>query len=389
MIRATVLLALLCGLAWWLHGEQARGRFQTVNDGFLEVLLANTRDRFVPDLSRTNDVVFLPLKEEDKSEYAAWPPQPVDYQMILKGTLSYEPTVIVLIDSLQWPNPKPPLIADVADLLLPVPAVVITTRPTDTAVDSLKQSLLPLTLSRGEPRALPNSQGHLSAPEPAILRIGDPALLSKTPADGVPMLASHNEAIHASPALLAVLRALKVPISSVRVFLGGGAGVMADAGFYLPLQESGTLSVAQNLKLNEQNALELMTAQMLDDPESTLPQKMGKGRILVLGIDSETDHSARDQASALAHALALPRVQLLSGHALWIISAIAILLGLSLLTVASPIRSSLLYLLFALVGCYLCFQLQGLWFPPVVPACLLLAAGMIARLLGKSKTTHG
>lgn len=398
MVRATVLLALLGSLAWWLHGEQSRGRFQAVDEGFLELLLANTRDRFVPDLSKTDQVVFLPLREADKTEYAAWPPLPVDYQMILKGALHYKPSVIVLVDALRWPEPKPGLIQELAESLLPVPVVVVTASegPPDADPETaalLKQRLASLRLSRGEPRSLPSVAGPLNAPELPLLRLGDPAILVRSEDGGARMLSVQGEGVRAGPALLGTLRAIQAPLSSVRVALGGGAGVLAGPAFYLPLLEDGSLRIAPDLHLNEQNALDLMTDMMLDEPSGELPKKMGSGRVLVIGVDSEGNHAAREQAQALAHALALPRIQVLGPagqHASW---GVAGLLGLSLLKVrkSAALKRALVFLLFAAVACYLAFQLHTIWFPPAVPACLLLAAGLFVRLFGKkpAPATHG
>lgn len=395
MVRATVLLALLGGLAWWLHGEQSRGRFQKVDDAFLELLLANTRERFVPDLTRADEVVFLPLKEEEKAEYAGWPPLPVDYQMILKGALMFEPSVVVLVDPMRWPEPKPAIIPELADLLLPVPAVVMTASSgagdvEEGAVSRLQQRLASLTLSRGESGRLPKLEGSLLPPELRLLRVGDPSLLVEGEGKGVPLLFSQGGQVRAAPALLGFLRSLKVPVSSVRVALGGGAGVLAGTGVFVPLLEDGRLQVADALVLNEQNALDLMTVSMLDDPASELPKKMGRGRVLVIGTEREGHHVARDQARALAHALALPRLQVLPALGQYIAWGVVALLGISLLGLpkTSALKRALLYLFFALVACYLAFQVKLIWLSPAVPSCLLLASGLFARLFGRKPATR-
>ena len=46
MIRALILLLLLGSLGWWLDREHHAGRFQRVDELFLDFLVANARDRF-------------------------------------------------------------------------------------------------------------------------------------------------------------------------------------------------------------------------------------------------------------------------------------------------------------------------------------------------------
>jgi CHASE2 domain-containing sensor protein len=113
---------------------------------------------------------------------------------------------------------------------------------------------------------------------------------------------------------------------------------------------------------------------------------MGQGKVIVLGMDGANEHQARDQASALAHALALPRLKALGSSAQIIIWAVSALLGLSLLFVsgAKALRRAVLYLLLALVACFLAFQMKSVWFPPAIPALLLLCCGVYCRLFNPS-----
>lgn len=397
MLRAVVLLLALGGLVWWLRGEEARGRFRKVDAGFLEVLLANSRDRFVPDATRTDAVVFLPLRQEEKAEFAAWPPQPVDYQMILQGAMQFDPAVIVLADSLHWPEPKPPLVEELAQLLLPHPAVVVTasTYTSETKVTSeseawLSERLGTLSIQRGENKTLLSADGSLTTPEPTLLRVSDPALLpSHDHTSATPMLGVRSGSIHPAPALLGAFRALNIPVSSASVALGGGAGVLSDSGLYLPLAENGTLVPAASIKLNEQNALSLMTVSMVDDPNQEIADRMGRSRVVVIGMDGPEHVIARQQALALAHTLALPRVEMLSGALRYLPWGVAALLGLSLLTLPreKALSRALVFLLFGVVACYLLFMLKTIWFSPTVPACLLLASGVFLRLFGRTSPT--
>ncbi len=394
MLRALVLLLVLGGLSWWLWGEQSRGRFRQVDAAFLEVLLANTRDRFVPDAAKADQVVFVPLQQSDASEFAAWPPQPVDYQMVLKGALHFKPSVIVLVDPMHWPEPKPPMVASLAEVMLPLPAVVVTacaSSGSDSA-DEAAAALLAgrlgrLVLQRGDSASLPVFASAFTVPELPLLRATDPALLPTPPQqDGaVPVLCVRGGNIHPSPGLLGALRALQIPLSSVSVALGGGAGVLSDGGFYLPVEENGT--ILPSVPLVTQNALDLMTVTMVDDAAEDISRSMGTNRVLVIGMDGPEHGAARQQAEALAHALALPRVQMLTGLVYYVPWLVAVLLGLSLLSLPRDkgLSRSLIYLLFGIVACYLLFVLRTLWFSPVVPACLLIASGLFVRWFGKRK----
>jgi hypothetical protein len=389
MIRFVTLLALLSGLAWWLDGQQARGRFQKMDRGFLELMLANARDRFIPQPGFENPVLFLPLKEAEKNEYAAWPPLPVDYQMILKGALQKHTEVVVITDALRWPAPKPPMIQELADLLLPLTAVVVTSSTlaeADVVAESLFKDRLGTVSVTGSPDTLPQAL-RAGVPESSFIRQSEVAIApeNRSPA----LLANDQGQARATPALMALLRAVKVPLSEVRATIGGGSALYLGDEHFLPLQDDGTLSGAADFPLLEHNALEVMTAGMLEDQSGDLGSKLATAKHLVLGIDSESETLARGQARALAYALALPKVTMLSRSGQWITWALAALLGLSLLTLekSRALNRALLYLLLALVGSFLTFQMQLVWFPPAVPAALVLAAGVFIRLFGRKTST--
>ena len=394
MIRFVTLLALLSGLAWWLDGEQARGRFREVDRGFLELMLANARDRFVPQPSAENPVLFLPLKAEEKNEYAAWPPLPVDYQMILKGALQKHTEVVVLTDPLRWPAPKPPMIQELAELLLPLPAVVVTSSAlaeADVVAESLFKDRLGIVTINGSPDSLPKAQ-RAGVPESSFIRQGEVAILPEN--GNASLLVNDGGHARATPALMALLRAVRVPLSEVRATIGGGSALYLGDQHYLPLQDDGTLAGAADFPIPEHNALEVMTAGMLEDQSGDLGSKLAMAKHLVLGIDSSGQSLAREQARALAYALAVPTVTVLSRLGQWITWGLAALLGLSLLSLdkTRAVKRALLYLLLALVGSFLTFQMQLVWFPPAVPAALVLAAGVFTRLFGRkisTTPTHG
>ena len=122
MIRALILVILLGSLGWWLDREHQAGRFQRVDELFLDFLVANTRDRFSmakPQALAAAPVVLVKMRTADKAEYAGWPPRPLDWQMILKALQPYEPAVVVIPETLFWGHPSPEFVTEAAQALLP------------------------------------------------------------------------------------------------------------------------------------------------------------------------------------------------------------------------------------------------------------------------------
>ena len=173
MIRAFILLLLLSGLGWGLMGEQGRGRFRRVDETFVDFLLANARGRFKPNPENLGEVVFVRLREEDKKEYSAWPPRPIDYLMVAKGLAAHEPAVLVIADPLNWPEPKPDSVAELAQTLLPVPSVVLAAEAApegkaDEASLAFARDHLPrLDRLQGQVQMLPELTNLEHLPEPA------------------------------------------------------------------------------------------------------------------------------------------------------------------------------------------------------------------------------
>ena len=86
MFRPIILILLLAPLAWWLNREQGDGRFQRIDELFLDFLVANSREKLTtPDPAASKDeVLLIRLDPAERAEYSAWPPNPIDWQMILK-----------------------------------------------------------------------------------------------------------------------------------------------------------------------------------------------------------------------------------------------------------------------------------------------------------------
>lgn len=386
MLRAVILLSLLSGLAWWLHGEQQRGRFREIDDTFLDILLASTRDDLKPDPAKLSEVVFLRMREEDKKEYAGWPPQPIDYQMIVKALNASEPAALVIAEPLSWPVPKPDFIEPLAQTLLPLPVIqaagAAVEGTKDAAAVTFANDHLPAVTVRGPASALPEITTFDRPPEPALLNQSDlGCFVAAKPATAFRLGAR----VLPSLEWMAIANATHTPLLFQRLTLGPGAGLHVGDELFVPLNPDGTLP-ASTVAVPTINALDLMTAALTDD-DAVLAQTLGKGKTLVLGIDndSSTPTPARRTAQAIASALALPRVHALPAVQQFVAWGVSALLGLSLLFLPKTkgLTRSLLLLFLAVTASYLAFQGFKIWCPPAIPAALILASGLFVRLFGR------
>ena len=388
MLRGFALLALLSGLAWWLNGEREHGRFREVDEVFLDFMLANARPQLKPDPAKLGEVVFVRLREEDKKEYAGWPPLPIDYLMIARGLAAFDPGVLVIADPLHWKAPKPDSLPELAQALLPIPGVVLgveasSWQTADLATIKFVADHLPaLERMHGQAELLPGLHKLAGLPEPILLPQRDIGVVT-----GPPWFMALRLRDHAVPSLVlaALSRASRTPFAHQRLHTGPGAGVHLGDALFVPLQDDGSI-VPGSLTIPSVNGLDLMTPDVID-PEGGAGKILGKGKTIVIGIDNDGTVAtpARVQAQAIAGALALPRVRVLTfveQIAAWIVAA---LLGLSLLRLPKhkAVGGALLRLFAALVASYLAFQGALVWCPPAIPVALIAAAGLFVRLLGK------
>ena len=387
MIRAFILLLLLSGLGWGLMGEQGRGRFRRVDETFVDFLLANARGRFKPNPENLGEVVFVRLREEDKKEYSAWPPRPIDYLMVAKGLAAHEPSVLVIADPLNWPEPKPDSVVELAQTLLPIPSVVLAAEAApegkaDEASLAFARDHLPrLDRLQGQVQMLPELTNLEHLPEPALVPEKDIGVIShpklsfamRTDGHAVPSLA-----------LAALSCATRTPYSSQRLLAGPGAGAHLGSAWFVPLENDGSLKT-EALSVPSVNGLELMTANLIDT-DAVVTKTLGKGKTVVLGMDNDGPAAtpARLQAQAIAGCLTLPRLHELGSMGqkiLWIVTGLAGFILVLMPKQKATLRT--LGLLFALLlGSYGAFQIGLIWFPPTIPAALIVGAGVFVRLFG-------
>ncbi len=379
MIRSTTLLALLTSLAWWLHGEQSNGRFRQVDETFLDFLLANTRDDLQPDPAKLDRVVLVSLRESDRAEYAAWPPAPLDYHMILKALASHVPEALLITEPLTWSEPKPQFITELGDSLAPLPHVILGTKSSPTAGDtSFAKDRLSIIANLTNTTSLLPTLGSIDqSPEPSIARQCDAGLVTPTPSVGQ----RFQSGVAPSVEVQTISHAMRVPFAQQRIHLGPGAGLHLGDDFFLPLNNDGTFPKTA-VTVPEINALDLMTPGVTAD-DSDPTKSLGKGKIIVLGM---SDDLTRQRAAIIATALAMPRLQILSWIGQIIAWAVAALLALWLVWMpkTKAFTRAIIFLFLALTASYLAFQSFKMWCPPAIPAALIVAGGLFARLFGKS-----
>lgn len=386
MIRALILLLLLSGLGWGLRREQERGRFRQVDETFVDFMLANARGKFKPDPAKLGEVVFVRLREEDKKEYSAWPPRPIDYVMVAKGLAPYEPSVLVVADPLNWQEPKPESIPDLAQTLLPIPSVVLAVQAGEGKADEASQTFarehLPfLERLDGPTQLLPELPLLVNMPEAALVPQKDIGVITQ------PQLSmALRDQNHAVPSLLlaALSRVTRTPYSSQRLRTGPGAGAHLGADMFVPLERDGSLKLAA-LPVPSVSGLDLMTTSLIDaDP--AVVKTLGKGRTIIVGMDNDgpTATPARIQAQAIAAMLTLPRVRELGTTGQMVAWILAGLAGLSLILLPkqkATLRTLGLLFVVLLVS-YVAFLAGLVWCPPTILVGLIVAAGVFVRLFG-------
>ncbi len=392
MVRAIFLLSVLSGLAWWLHGEQDRGRFRELDESFLDFLLGNARQEMKPDPAKINDVVLVRLREEDKDEYAAWPPLPIDYQMIVKNLAAYEPSVLVIADPLHWPEPKPEFIDSLARSLVPIPRIVMAASVSsdgdrdEASLTILRERLPIISRSSDKARSLPEAKRVLAMPETALSRQADIGLVMP---GSTAVAVRTNHGLVPSLELQALSNSGRVPFEKIRITTGPGAGVHFSDSWFVPTPANGSWTAAE-IEVPKVNALDLMVPEVTGS-DADLTKALGKGKTIILGMDRDIAGSASKAsqcATTVATALALPRVSVLSQTGQFIAWGIAGGLGLLLLLWPKhkALTRAVLFLFLALTASYLAFQALQVWCPPAIPSVLIAASGVLVRLFGRRHT---
>ena len=402
MIRAVILVVLLGSLGWWLDREHQAGRFQRVDELFLDFLVANARDRFgVADehAATSAPVVLVKMRISDKAEYAGWPPRPLDWQMVLKGLQAYEPAVVVIPETLFWGRPPPEFVNEAAQALAPFPSTVLgveaelsSNREAPAFLGGLEDSLPPFQKVQGNTGSAPLLGALVSAPDDLIRRqaeLGIAVPLGASDAGKLPYAV--QESGHLLPTVLAqtLARFTQTPYATQRLLLGPGAGAYLSNGAFVPLSATGEFVVNTKQPVPEVDALNLMTSELAEALSAQDKANLAGGKVIVIGTDDDARSGlARQHAQALAQILAMPRLRLLPDWAQWITWVAAGLAGAWLVFYVPRTKSILrgmLCVFAALVICFLAFQSSLIWCPPTIPAALIVASTVFARVAGRRR----
>lgn len=401
-LRLILLLSFLAPAAWHLDGEQRAGRFQHVDDLFLDFLAANARERLSqPASTESGDqVAFVALREEQKGEYAAWPPPPLDWQTLFKALQPYEPRVLVIATPLNFGRPSPEFVPAMAEALLPFPQVVqgIEIQPAESPpkippfMGELADVLPRFQRVDGPLSAAPAFSALITAPDPALRPSGDMGLLAvRQSAKGwsLPYALLAEDTL--VPSLLAQTfsRLTSSPYALHRLRLGPGAGAYLADGSFVPLQNDGSLTVDSTKSVPIINALDLMTGTLADALSPADKAALGKGRVIVIGPDHEENASPRLaylHAQALAQTMKLPKLQKLTQIQQWFAWGIAAMAAAWL--VLRVRRGRALWvgigLVFcALVACFMAFQASLLWCPPTMPTAIIAIGAVLGMIVGR------
>ncbi len=406
MIRVLILLPLLAALGWWLNQEQQAGRFQRVDEQFLDFLVANARDRFEkaePPAGAASQVVFVKMRVADKAEYAGWPPRPLDWQMVLKGLQPYHPAVVVVPETLMWGRPSPEFVREAAAALVPFPSTVLGIEarlaPNTDAPAFLGglEDVLPRFQNEkvhGEMKTVPALGAFITAPDDLLRRQADIGVtMVRVEGDKTWLPYALQEGGSLRPTVLAQTMAhiSGTPYASHRLLLGPGAGAYLANGAFVPLSPGGELLLNAQPQVPEVDALNLMTVEMADAISPQEKQLLGPGKVVVIGTDEgPAGGPVRQHAQALARLLAMPRIHLLPQVAEWAVWAVATLAGCALVFFVPRKKAFLrggLIIFLGLVTCFVAFQSRLIWCPPTLPVALLVAATLFARIAGRNDET--
>lgn len=402
MIRALILVVLLASLGWWLDREHRAGRFQRVDELFLDFLVANARDRFVlpsEDAALSAPVVFVKMRVSDKAEYAGWPPRPLDWQMVLKGVQAYNPEVVVIPETLFWGKPSPEFVSEAARAMIPFPSTVLgveselsTSRDAPAFLGGLDSSLPQFQKVQGDIGTVPPLGALIAAPDDLMRRqaeIGIAIPLGGIESGKLPYAVQESGRLLPTVLAQALVRYTQTPYAAQRLLLGPGAGAYLSNGSFVPLSAAGEFVIHAKQQVHEVDALNLMTSELADALSPQDKAHLANGRMMVIGTDDDLKGGlARLHAQAFAQVLALPRLRLLPVWAQWIVWSVAGLAGVWLVMFVprqKAILRGILCIFAALVACFLAFQSSLIWCPPTIPAALLAASTLFARAVGRRK----
>lgn len=392
-LRVLLWLVVLVPLAWWLDREQSAGRFQRVDEMFLDFLVANSREKIImPDLAAKKDeVLLIRLDPAEREEYAGWPVQPIDWQMILKGLREAEDAVVVIPEPLNWGRPSPDFIPALVESMVPLHSLVLGveaqmaekfTGPAFTG--GLEEVIPSFVKAAGDQHLVPAFSALVTAPDEKIRRHGELGLQVE---NRLPYVLRENDTLMPGVLAQALARHTKTPYATHRLLVGPGAGAYLQNGLFVPLQNNGEVAFDMKTDFYCINAIDLLSGGLADALSEEKKARIKNAKMIVIGTDDKMQMgAARAHAQALATILSLPRLRVLDGFEQIILWNLAALAGLWIVLRTprqkAPMRGFLFIFLTIVTG-FLAFQATLLWFPPTMPVALLSASAIIGSIIGR------
>ena len=393
LLRLLIWFVILAPMAWWMDREQAAGRFQKVDELFLDFLIANSREKLTtPDPSPPKgEVLFVRLDPAERNEYAGWPAQPIDWQMIFNGLREADDAVIVIPEPLSWGKPSPDFIPVLAESMVPFSSIVLGVEAQIDAnlagpafTGGLGDVMPRFVKLSGELQRAPAFSALIAAPDNQLRRHAELGLMVER---RLPYVLREENTFMPSVLAQALARHTHTPYATHRFVLGPGAGAYLQSGFFVPLQGNGDVVFDSPMDVSSINALDFLSGGLANTLSVENQARIRAAKIIVIGTDDTAQPGvARAHAQALAGILRLPRLRVLDRFEQLILWSFAALAGLWIvlrMPRQKAITRGLLFLFLTIVMGFLGFQTTLLWFPPTIPITFLSVSAVIGRLIGR------
>ena len=416
--KAILFLLICAAAAFFVQREDDSGSLASANRIYIDWLLGNSKQRL-----QEPSVTLLTIDEEQAQIYQNWPPDPIDFSIMLRRLQLCGPKVIAAEPALHWIDADEDqleilrtagLKCESGQLLLG--AVLQLNAAAAPMRESTLSLLRPLSEVKGDLSNIPEFTTVSSLPDRRLTAIGAPVgfteidLGDEAPSGDAlraPLLARVGDTIVPSFVLLATMLELDAKAADVRVHLGNKIIIKDD--LIIPIDKTGALNVFTGLRAT----LPVSKASILVlDPAADgggAGGQLGKSerealesRIVLLGMDDEKSRiiaAGRGENISRAELFALAIATIQSGRYIekvaaavsWAVAGGIVLLGLLLIRLPRKRATGLSLLLVVLyfAGSMILFQSTPRWIPPAVPIALLGCVLLGALTLGSSAPLTG
>ena len=422
--KAILFLLICTAVTFFVQREEDGGAVDGVNRTYVDWLRGNSKQQL-----SSPSVTLLSIDEEQAPILQNWPPEPLDFSIMLRRLQLCEPKVVAAEPALKWDD------ADEGQLEIlrtaglkfdPGQLLLGSVLQYNQAAPPLKPSTLsllrplPAENIEGEVDQLPEFTTVASLPDRRLTAIGAPVgfteidLGDEAPpgsALSAPLLARAGNTVIPSFVLLATMLDLDASPADLHVRLGHEITIKGELS--IPIDSRGSLKVFTDLR----PSLPVSKASILVlDPSSDgggAGGQLGKeermaleSRIVVLGMNDENSRviplgGGAKISRAELFALAIATIQ--SGRYIdrvapsvkWAICAFIVLLGLLLIRMPRKrgFGLALLAVILYFIGNMILFQSTPRWVPPAVPlallACVLLATLTLGAAGGRQAEASG